>query len=88
MDWTVISVTNNEDVLKSCLLNSPDLAEASEVILQKGYRSAAVAYNSAIDKAKTDLLVFLHQDVYLPRGWAASGCVPMPAKYAFVCSRV
>jgi hypothetical protein len=72
MDWTVISVTNNEDVLKSCLLNSPDLAEASEVILQKGYRSAAVAYNSAIDKAKTDLLVFVHQDVYLPRGWAAS----------------
>jgi hypothetical protein len=72
MDWTVISATNNEGVLKSCLLNSPDIREASEVILQRGYASASVAYNCAIDKAKSDLLVFVHQDVYLPRGWLAS----------------
>src|SRR4029077_15089071 len=72
MDWTVISATNNEEVLKSCLLNSPDIREASEVILQRGYTSAAAAYNCAIDRAQSDLLVFVHQDVYLPRGWLAS----------------
>jgi GT2 family glycosyltransferase len=72
MDWTVISATNNEDILKSCLLNSPDIGEASDVILQRGYSSAAAAYNSAIDKARSDLLVFVHQDVYLPQGWLAS----------------
>jgi glycosyltransferase involved in cell wall biosynthesis len=72
MDWTVISATNNEDVLNSCLLNSPDLREATEVILQRGYSSAAAAYNCAIDKAQSDLLVFVHQDVYLPPGWLAS----------------
>jgi glycosyltransferase involved in cell wall biosynthesis len=72
MDWTVISATNNEDLLKSCLLNSPDISEASEVILQRGYTSAAAAYNNAIDKARSDLLVFVHQDVYLPQGWLAS----------------
>lgn len=72
MDWTVISATNNEDVLNSCLLTSPDLREATEVILQRGYSSAAAAYNCAIDKAKSDLLVFVHQDVYLPPGWLAS----------------
>jgi hypothetical protein len=72
MDWTVISATNNEDILKSCLLNSPDIGEASDVILQRGYTSAAAAYNSAIDKAPSDLLVFVHQDVYLPRGWSDS----------------
>jgi hypothetical protein len=72
MDWTLISATNNEAVLKSCLLNSPDVREATEVILQKGYSSAGVAYNRAIDKAQSDLLVFAHQDVYLPQGWLAS----------------
>ena len=72
MDWTVVSATNNEEVLRNCLLNSPDISEASEVILQRGYNSAAAAYNQAIDKAQSDLLVFVHQDVYLPQGWLTS----------------
>ncbi len=72
MNWTVISATNNDEVLKSCLLNSPDIQRASEVILQRGYSSAAAAYNSGLDKAKTDLVIFVHQDVYLPAGWIDS----------------
>jgi len=72
MEWTVISATNNEEILKSCLLNSPDLQEASEVILQRGYTSAAAAFNAAIEKAQSDLLVFVHQDVYLAPGWITS----------------
>jgi hypothetical protein len=70
MKWSVISAVNNEGVLRSCLLKSPDIQSAAEVILQTGYSSAAAAYNSAIQKASTDLLVFVHQDVYLPSGWA------------------
>jgi hypothetical protein len=72
MNWSVISATNNSKVLESCLLKSPDLREASEVILQRGYVGAAAAYNNAIDKAQTDVLVFVHQDVYFPPGWLAS----------------
>ena len=72
MDWTVISAINNESLLKSCLLNSPAVREASEVILQRGYTSAAAAYNNAIDKAQSDLLVLVHQDLYLPHGWLTS----------------
>jgi GT2 family glycosyltransferase len=71
MNWSIISATNNEAVLKSCLLNSPDAKSASETILQTGYDSAARAYNDAIEKATTDVLVFAHQDVYLPHGWLA-----------------
>jgi Glycosyltransferase like family len=71
MNWTLISAVNNEAVLKSCLLNSSEAQAASEVILQTGFSSAALAYNDAIRKAKTDVLVFAHQDVYLPEGWAA-----------------
>jgi hypothetical protein len=67
--WSLASAVNNEAVASSCLLRSPDLPGEAEVLLQRGYRSAAEAYNAAIDAAKTDLLVFAHQDVYLPEGW-------------------
>jgi len=69
MNWTLITATNNETVLKNCLLNSPDVQFASDVLLQTGYHSAAEAYNDAIKQSKTDLLIFVHQDVYLPEGW-------------------
>jgi len=72
MQWSVISAVNDERVLKSSLLNSPGIESAAEVILQRGYPSAAAAYNAAIQKATTDLLVFVHQDVYLPEGWIDS----------------
>jgi Glycosyltransferase like family len=72
MKWTVICAANNDEVLKSCLLNSPDIGGASQAILQRGYTSAAVAYNSGLQKAETDLVLFIHQDVYLPKGWLAS----------------
>jgi hypothetical protein len=68
-EWSVITCVNDEVVLKSCLLSSPDVRFATEVMVQKGCRSAAEAYNTAMAKAKTDLLIFVHQDVYLPEGW-------------------
>jgi len=67
--WSAVSAVNNEAVLRSCLLSSPDLVEATEVNLQRGYSSAATAYNAAIDAAKTDVVVLAHQDVFLPAGW-------------------
>lgn len=72
MEWSVISAVNDEEVLKSSLLDSPGIQSASEVILQRGFSSAGMAYNEAIRRAKADLLVFLHQDMYLPDGWIES----------------
>jgi len=72
MKWSVISATNNEKVLASCLLSSPDVDSASEIILQRGFYSAAAAYNAGMEKATTDFLVFAHQDVYFPEGWLAA----------------
>jgi hypothetical protein len=69
MQWTLISAVNDDDVLKTSLLASPSISSAKEVILQRGYASAASAYNAAIRKASSDLLVLVHQDVYLPEGW-------------------
>ncbi len=70
--WTLVSAVSDEQVLNGCLLASPTFRSASETILQKGYTSAAVAYNDALSRAKTDLVVFVHQDVYLPEGWIAA----------------
>lgn len=70
--WSLISAVSDEEILKRCLLSSPDVGSATEVILQTGYTSAAAAYNNAVQKSNTDLLVFIHQDVYLPEGWLAS----------------
>ncbi len=69
LDWSLISAVSDEAVLKSSLLNSPDIRSASAIILRKGYPSAAKAYNSAIEEAESDVLVFAHQDVFLPETW-------------------
>jgi|SRR5580698_7155186 hypothetical protein len=39
------------------------------IIVQEGFSSAAAAYNDAIDRAQTDIIVFAHQDVYFPEKW-------------------
>lgn len=69
INFTIVSAVNNEEVLQSCLLSSPCLGSTAAVLLKRGFPSAARAYNSAIDESKTDILVFVHQDVFLPGGW-------------------
>lgn len=71
VDWTIATATNNQQILDSCLLRSPDLPPADRVLIQRGYSSAAAAYNDAIDRAQTDIVVLTHQDVFLPVGWVA-----------------
>jgi hypothetical protein len=72
MRWSVISAVNNEHILKSCLLKSPDISSADHVILQTGYESAASAYNTGMSRVDSEVVVFAHQDVYLPEGWINS----------------
>jgi len=71
MNFSVIAAVNNEQVLQQCLLSSPDLQiqNVGEVLLQRGFDNAADAYNTAIAQAKCEVLVFVHQDIYLPAGW-------------------
>jgi glycosyltransferase involved in cell wall biosynthesis len=69
MKWSLVSAVNNDTVLNSCLLASPDVRTAHEQFLLRGFASAAEAYNTALDQATSDLIVFAHQDVYFPPGW-------------------
>lgn len=70
--WSLIVASNDEQVLGQTLLASPAIDERCQVIAMRGYRSAGAAYNAGIDKAQNDIMVFAHQDVYLPRDWTTS----------------
>ena len=76
---TLAVAVNDRAVLEANLLASPALREiqGQQLLLQQGYNSAAQAYNHALDHSANDLMVFLHQDIYLPAGWFArlSACL-------------
>ncbi len=66
----IASAINNQEILENNLLRSPLLARnQATVFLQKDSESASKAYNQVLDKADADLIVFVHQDVYIPSGW-------------------
>jgi len=69
----VVSKSGNPSVYQKNFAASPCLEgiRADRIVAQEGFLSASIAYNDAIDKAKTDLIVFAHQDVYFPREWLA-----------------
>ena len=70
MDWSLVSAVNDDAILRGTLMRSPELAAAPKsVILQRGYSSAALAYNDALEKATSSIVVLAHQDVYFPNGW-------------------
>jgi Glycosyltransferase like family/Glycosyltransferase family 17 len=62
---------NDAAVLNANLLASPCLGADSlhEVIAIRGAVSAAAGLNLGLERAKHELVVCLHQDVYLPEGW-------------------
>ena len=68
---TVVVAVNDDEVLGRNLLRSPDLAGEMhhQLLLKRGYASASLAYNSALADAHHDVVLFVHQDVYLPTGW-------------------
>ncbi len=69
MNFTIASAVNDDGILNSCLLSSPDIGAQTEVLLQRGFSTAGDAYNEAMAKAKGEVIVLIHQDVYLPAGW-------------------
>ena len=62
---------NNQEVLQKNLLLSPGLLQngRNQLIVREQFQSASLAYNSALDAAENDIVVLVHQDVYLPETW-------------------
>lgn len=69
-DITFVVPVSNEDIFNANFLSSPLIQEnSSRIIVKKGYKSASIAYNEAIQECKTELMVFLHQDMILESNW-------------------
>ena len=69
-DLLVAAACNSESILAANLARSPLLAD---VPLHCEWRapSAAAAYNRALEATSAPIMVFAHQDVFLPLGWDA-----------------
>jgi polysaccharide pyruvyl transferase WcaK-like protein len=61
--------SEHRTVLENTLLKSPDIGQDVEVILKWDYPCVSSAYNQGISEANGDILIFVHSDVYLPKGW-------------------
>lgn len=68
---TLVVTVNDEDIFQDNFLSSPCWSSISghEILAQRDFASATVAYNDAIRRASHDLLVFAHQDVVFPACW-------------------
>jgi hypothetical protein len=69
--FTFAVAVNNIEILQKNLLLSPELLKdhKHQVIIKQNYSSASLAYNNAIDEAENEIIIFIHQDVYLPETW-------------------
>ncbi len=67
--WSLVVAVNNERVLQQTLLASPVIDGRCQVIMKRGFPCAGKAYNAGIAEARHDIMVFAHQDVYLPDDW-------------------
>lgn len=72
-EYTFVVAANDRSILNKNLLASPCLGNDSphQLLILEGYSSAACAYNRGIEQSKNDVVVFVHQDVYLPHEWVA-----------------
>lgn len=71
--FTIVVAVNDVNVLQKNLLLSPGVNDNSshQVIIKRNYRAASLAYNEGIEEAKNEIILFVHQDVYLPVTWFA-----------------
>jgi hypothetical protein len=67
--WSLVVAVNDDQVLNSTLLASPAIDANCELIVRRGFITAGAAYNSGLAEASNDIVVFAHQDVYLPATW-------------------
>lgn len=70
-NYTFAVAVNNMDTLQKNLYLSPGLLNEHkhQLLIKENYPSASWAYNSAIDEAENEIIIFIHQDVYLPETW-------------------
>lgn len=70
--YVAVAAVNDNEVLQRNLLASPDIKSGQLRLVEcRGFKSASLAYNHGLDYTEEDIIIFVHQDVYLPKGWLA-----------------
>ncbi|MFU7527428.1 hypothetical protein [Qipengyuania sp. ASV99] len=73
LDIHIVAAVNDEEVLQNNLMRSPIISEGkAKLNCYRGAASASEAYNKGIDDTSSQIIVFAHQDVFLPQGWEAA----------------
>jgi len=68
----VVAAVNDEKVLQTNLAASPLINETGiPLIIERGHLCAGAAYNAGMLCTDAEVIIFPHQDVYLPMGWEA-----------------
>lgn len=70
--WSLVVAANAKEVLESNLLRSREIETANEVRVHWNADRASRAYNQELRRCTGDVVVFAHQDVFLPTGWVDS----------------
>lgn len=70
ISWSLVVAANSEKVLQGNLLGTGEVESATDVCVIWGARSSSSAYNYGLARTRGEVVVFAHQDVFLPKGWA------------------
>lgn len=83
-DLLVAAAVNDREVLANCLQRSPDISQGRIPLRTfEKFSSASQAYNQALSEADPGtIIVFAHQDVYLPAGWPSRLIAQLNALHA------
>lgn len=65
----VVAAVNDDGILADNLERSPIFSVQVPFCPMRGYASAGKAYNTGLDACDAEIVVFVHQDVYLPFPW-------------------
>lgn len=69
-DFSIAAAVNDQAILAGCLKRSPDIVSGDLPLrIYEDYPSAARALNAGLDESAAPIVIFAHQDVYLPKGW-------------------
>src|ERR1700741_1274995 len=68
---TFVVASNSAEILANNLLASPCFRTTHnhQILVQENYSSATAAYNEALRWAKSEHMIFVHQDMLLPDEW-------------------
>lgn len=66
--FVIACASHSDAILQANLGRSPCLGSIP-LHVERNVRSAAIAYNRALDATEAEVVIFAHHDVFLPTGW-------------------